>query len=247
MSTDTAAMPNTHILSTFEEALRSLRNDALMMASLTERNLENSRKGLFERDEDWCNTVIADDEEVDTLEVQIDREGINIMLRFQPVASDMRDVISTMKLSVNLERIADQAVNIARRSRKLIARPAVDEILQLEPIFHYAETMVKDAVRSFADRDLELARALKERDRQLDEMNRTFADKMTELMSHHANHIPSYMDLIFISRFLERVGDQASNICEDTVYAISAEEVHARRACDRLREHGVSARGGPDS
>ena len=129
MSTDTAAMPNTHILSTFEEALRSLRNDALMMASLTERNLENTRKGLFDRDEDWCNTAIADDEEVDTLEVQIDREGVNIMLRFHPLASDMRDVISTMKLSVNLERIADQATNIARRSRKLIARPAVDEIL----------------------------------------------------------------------------------------------------------------------
>jgi phosphate transport system protein len=224
MSTDTAAMPNIHILSTFEEALRSLRNDALMMASLTERNLENTRKGLFERDEDWCNTAIADDEEVDTLEVQVDREGVNLMLRFHPLASDMRNVISTMKLSVNLERIADQAVNIARRSRKLISRPAVDEILELQPIFHYAETMVKDAVRSFANRDLELARALKERDRQLDEMNRTFADKMTDLMSHHVEHIPSYMDMIFISRFLERIGDQATNIGEDTVYAICAEE-----------------------
>ena len=232
MSTDTAVMTTSHILSTFEEALRSLHNDALMMASLTERNLENSRKGVFERDEDWCNTVIADDEEVDTLEVQIDREGVNIMLRFQPVASDMRDVISTMKLSVNLECIADQAVNIARRTRKLIARPAVDETLHIEPIFHSAATMVTDAVRSFADRDIELARALKERDRQLDEMNRTFADKMTELMSHHPNQIPSYMDLIFISRFLERVGDQASNIGEDTVYAVCAEEMrHPRRVC----------------
>jgi phosphate transport system protein len=224
MSTDTAAMPNTHILSTFEEALRSLRNDALMMASLTERNLEHARKGLLERDEDWCNTVIADDEEVDTLEVQIDREGVNIMVRYHPVASDMREVISTMKLSVNLERIADQAVNIARRSRKLIARPPVDEILHVQPIFHYAETMVADSIRAFASRNLELARALKERDRQLDEMNRTFADKMTDLMSHHVESIPSYMDLILIARFLERIGDQATNIGEDTVYAISAEE-----------------------
>ena len=223
-------MPTSHILSTFEEALRSLHNDALMMASLTERNLENSRNGLFERDEDWCNSAIASDDEVDTLEVQIDREGISIMLRFQPVASDMRDVISTMKLSVNLERIADQAVNIARRSRKLIARPEVDETLCLEPIFHYAETMVMDAVRSYAARDVELARALKERDRQLDDMNRAFADKMTNLMSLHVDHIPSYMDLIFISRFLERVGDQASNIGEDTVYAVCAEEIrHTRR------------------
>ena len=224
MSTEADAMANPHILSTFEEALRTLRNDALMMASLTERNLENARKGLLDRDEDWCNTVIADDEEIDTLEVQIDREGVNIMVRYHPVASDMREVISTMKLSVNLERIADQAVNIARRSRKLIARPAVDEILHLQPIFHYAETMVADSIRAFASRNLELARALKERDRQLDEMNRNFAEKLTDLMSHHVESIPTYMDLILIARFLERVGDQATNIGEDTVYAISAEE-----------------------
>lgn len=150
-------MSSTHILSSFEEALRSLRNDVLMMASLTERNLKNSRKGLFERDQDWCNTVIAAADDIDTLEVQVDSEGINIMLRFQPLASDMRNVIATMKLSVNLERIADQTVNIARRGRKLIARPAVNELVSLEPIFQYAETMVRDSVRAFASQNVELA------------------------------------------------------------------------------------------
>ena len=129
MSKNTAAMSSTHILIPFEEALRSLHHDALMMASLTERNLENARKGLFEREEEWCNTVIADDDEVDTLEIQIDHEAINVILRFHPLASDMRGVDSTMKFSANLERIADQTVGIARRSRKLIARPTVDEIL----------------------------------------------------------------------------------------------------------------------
>ncbi|MFZ4680940.1 MAG: phosphate signaling complex protein PhoU [Terrimicrobiaceae bacterium] len=220
-----------HILTNFEEALSALRNDALMMASLTERNLVNTRKGLVERDEDWCNTVIADDEEIDTLEVQIDREGINVMLRFHPMASDMRNVIATMKLSVNLERIADQAVNIARRSRKLITRPEVPEATQLQPIFQAAEGMVKDAVRAFADRDVELSRVLKARDRELDELNRTFAERMTERMSENVENIPTYLDLIFISRFLERIGDQAKNIGEDTVYAISAEEIrHNGRA-----------------
>ncbi len=234
MSTDTAAMPNTHILSTFEEALRSLRNDALMMASLTERNLENARKGLFERDEDWCNTVIADDEEVDTLEIQIDREGINIMLRFHPLASDMRDVISTMKLSVNLERIADQAVGIARRSRRLIARPAVDEILQLR-----ADLSLRgnDGEGRRARLCQPGSRTGSRRSRnaigQLDEMNRNFADKLTDLMSHHVDHIPTYMDLIFIAKFLERIGDQATNIGEDTVYAISAEETRHIHHVDR--------------
>jgi len=225
MSPDTDVMTPTHILTNFEDALRGLRNDALMMASLTERNLENTRKGLFERDEDWCNTVIADDEEIDTLEVQIDREGINVMLRFHPLASDMRNVISTMKLSVNLERIADQAVNIARRGRKLIARPQIAELAELQPLFTIAENMVKDAVRAFADRDVELARGLNERDRELDEMNRTFAEKMTDLMTKNVDLIPGYMDLIFMARFLERIGDQAKNIGEDTVYAVSAQEI----------------------
>jgi phosphate transport system protein len=83
---------------------------------------------------------------------------------------------------------------------------------------------VKDAVRAFADWNVELAKGLKERDRQLDQMNRILADKMTERMTQQVDHIPTYMDLIFISRFLERIGDQATNIGEDTVYAICAEE-----------------------
>lgn len=215
---------STHILSSFEVALRELRNDALMMASLTERNMENARKGLFERDEDWCNTVIADDEEIDTLEVQVDKQGIAVLLRFQPMASDMRNVVSTMKFSVNLERIADQAVNIARRGRKLIARPAVPELIELGPIYQYSAQMLKDAIRAFADNNVELARGLRERDRTLDEMNRSYADKLTDLMSRNVENIPSYMDLIFISRFLERIGDQAKNMGEDTIYAVCAED-----------------------
>ncbi len=225
-------MNQTHILTTFEDALRALRNDVLMMASLTERNLENTRKGLFERDEDWCNTVIADDEEIDTLEVQVDRDGINIMMRFHPLASDMRNVIATMKLSVNLERIADQAVNIARRARKLIVRPEVTEIQGLEPLFTFSDLMVKDAVRAFANRDIELARGLQDRDRELDEMNRRFAEKITDLMGKKVELIPSYMDLIFMARFLERIGDQAKNIGEDTVYAISAEDTRHMNRID---------------
>ena len=217
-------MPSTHILSNFEEALRELRNNALMMASLTERNMENARKGLFERDEDWCNTVIADDEEIDTLEVQVDKDGIGIMLRFHPLASDMRNVIATMKFSVNLERVADQAVNIARRARKLIGRSPVPQAAELEPIFKYSMDMLHDAIRAFADNDQQLARGLRERDLPLDEMNRTFAEKITNLMSQNVEHIPSYMDVIFIARFLERIGDQAKNIGEDTVYAVSAED-----------------------
>ena len=110
-----------HILSEFDVALNSLRDNLLMMASLTQRNLDHAHTGLFLRDEDQCNTATADDEQIDLLEKQMDSEGMRLLMRFQPLASDLRVVIATIKISVNLERISDLAVNIARRARKLIA------------------------------------------------------------------------------------------------------------------------------
>src|SRR5213596_4062500 len=103
-----------HILGTFDEALASLRNNVLMMSGLTERSLERAMKGLVNRDDNICANAIADDEEIDQLEKQIDKDGVDILLRYQPVASDLRRVISAMKLSPNIERVGDQATSIAR-------------------------------------------------------------------------------------------------------------------------------------
>src|SRR5438876_370060 len=102
-----------HTLGTFEHALENLRNNVLMMASQTDRSLNRALKGLMDRDDKLAALAIADDEEIDQLEKQIDKYGIELLLRFQPVASDLRRVVSAMKLSSNLERMADQATNIA--------------------------------------------------------------------------------------------------------------------------------------
>ena len=123
-----------HILGTFDEALASLRNNVLMMASLTERSLDRAINGLLQRDDDLCATAIADDEEIDQLEKQVDKDGIDLLLRFQPVASDLRRVVSAMKLSSNLERMADQGTNIARKARKLNQHPALPEVELITPM-----------------------------------------------------------------------------------------------------------------
>src|ERR1700694_6074094 len=102
-----------HILGTFDEALASLRNNVLMMAGLTERSLDRAMKGLFQRDDDLCTHAIADDEEIDQLEKQIDKDGVDVLLRFQPVAFDLRRVVSAMTLSPYIERVGDQATTIA--------------------------------------------------------------------------------------------------------------------------------------
>ncbi len=214
-----------HILTSFEDALDNLRIDVLMMSSLASRSLENARKGLFERDEDWCNTVIADDAEIDVFEIQIDSEGIEIMLRFHPFASDLRNVIAAMKTSVNIERASDQSVGIARRARKLIALPLMPSTARIEPIFNLASSVFNDAIKSYADSDIELARTIKGRDKELDELNHEFADDLTELMPQNPDHIRGFMELIFIARCLERIGDQAKNIAEDTIYAVSVKDI----------------------
>ena len=146
-----------HILSEFDVALDSLRDNLLMMASLTQRNLDRARTGLLLRDEDHCNTAIADDEQIDLLETQMDSEGMSLLVRFQPLASDLRVVIATMKISVNLERISDLAVNIARRARKLIALSTIPQSDQLDILFEDTTTILADAVKAFALNDLSLA------------------------------------------------------------------------------------------
>src|SRR5919205_261054 len=135
-----------HILGTFDEALTSLRKDLLMMAGLAERSLDRAIKGLIQRNDDLCANAIADDEEIDQLEKQIDKDGVDVLLRFQPVASDLRRVIAAMKLSPNIERIADQATNIARRARKLNQHPPLPETDLIEPIYAHAMSMFKDSI-----------------------------------------------------------------------------------------------------
>jgi phosphate transport system protein len=216
--------PN-HILATFDEALGSLRNNVLMMSSLTERSLDRAITGLLKRDDELCAIAIADDEEIDQLEKQVDKDGIELLLRFQPVASDLRRVVSAMKLSSNLERMADQATNIARRARKLNQHPALPEAELIKPMYEHAMAMFKDSVDAYIREDVELARAVVPRDQALDEMNSGASRRLIERMAEDPEQLRGYLNLIFVSRCLERVGDHATNMAEDAVYAAAAEDI----------------------
>ena len=216
---------NLHILGSFDEALRALRDNVLMMASLTERNLERAFRGLFERDNELCALVIADDEEVDTLEKLVDKDGVELLMRFQPVAVDLRSIIAAMKLSANLERVADQATGIARRARRLNGGMEMAQTHLLERMAAEATAMLKDSLRAFTDGDVELAMTLKPRDRQLDALNKEINQQMTELAQRQPDHMPTFLDLILIARNIERIGDHATNIAEDAVYVKVAQDV----------------------
>ena len=226
-----AMIASRHICSDFEPALDSLRADALMMASLTDRNLQNAMSCLLDRDAGCARSRLPMKRKLMRWKRKLIEDGVKILLRFQPVASDLRQVISTMKLGSNLERIADQAVKIAERSRKLAMEPDLDEAASLGPMFIEATSLFRDSVRAYADADVGLARSLRERDREIDEMNRDIANDLTASMTRQPDRIPDYLHLLFIARYLERVGDHAKNIGEDAVYAAEAEDIrHIKNA-----------------
>src|SRR6266478_2627655 len=167
-----------HISTSFDAALYGLKNDVLMMSSLTDRIFQTAFEALLNRDSELCDHVAAEDEEIDVLEKQVDQDGVSLLLRFHPVASDMRQVISAMKISTNLERMADQSVTIARRGKHLNNRPAVREVALLEPAYRLAVAIYRDSMRTFADGDCELARTLKLKDRELDAVTRYISEKL---------------------------------------------------------------------
>ncbi len=214
-----------HILATFDEALGSLRNNVLTMSSLTERSLDRAVTGLLTRDDDLCVLAIADDEEIDQLEKQVDKDGVDLLLRFQPVASDLRRVVSAMKLSSNLERMADQAVSIARKARKLNQHPVLAQIDLIEPMHRHAMSMFRDSVDAYIREDVDQAMTLKARDKVLDQMNASASKQLILKMAEDPEQLRGYLNLMFIARHLERVGDHATNIAEDAVYAAAAEDI----------------------
>jgi len=214
-----------HILATFDDALNALHADVRNMSNLTERNLAAARQGLFERNDQACNSVIADDEAIDQLEKKVDQDGVAVLTRFQPVATDLRQVIAAMKVSGDLERVADQAVNIARKARKHIQHPALPELQLLAPMFQEAASLLADSLKSFWQGDLALASALKPRDKRLDAAKGDVTAQLTDRMAKDPANVPYYLDLIFIARHLERVGDHATNLAEEAVYATSAHDI----------------------
>jgi len=214
-----------HTLSDFDAALAVLRTDVLQMAALVGRSLEHALHGLRDRNDDLCLKTIADDDEINQLAKQVDKDGMELIVRFQPVASDLRAVVATMKLSPNLERIADESVSIARKVRKLNQHPRLDEAELLQPMGDYALQMFRDGIAAFVEQDEISSRAMKERDRALDAMNREMARRLLGRAAQDQEQLRGYLNLLFIAASLERVGDHATNIAEDVVYAVAAEDI----------------------
>ncbi|TAE76052.1 MAG: phosphate transport system regulatory protein PhoU [Verrucomicrobia bacterium] len=214
-----------HILREFDQAFSALRGEVIAMAGQARLNLERAVEGLLSRDLDRCRAVVADDDEVDDAEMRIDRIGMETLVRFHPVASDLRQVITSMKVAANLERISDHAVNIAKRARKMVARPACPEVTFIEPLYALADQQVRDALSAYTDRNAELGQSLQARDKELDKMHKRLIATFSARLEEGGEKAEDFLHLIFVARSLERIGDLAVNIGEDAVYLDSARDI----------------------
>jgi phosphate transport system protein len=219
------SLQSSHIFRDFDNAIRLLKDDALLMASLTRKNLERSMRALLTRDLDLARAVIADDTEVDELEQKIDRSGMEIMTRFHPMASDLRLVVSTMKMASNLERISDHAVNIAKRAKKICKGAALEEVTLTEPLYSIAEAILRDALAAYTDGNTALGESLNGRDKELDKMHKKAISTLCSRLEEPSGRAESLLHLIFVVRSLERVGDLSVNIGEDAVFLTAARDI----------------------
>lgn len=218
-------MPNDHILHDFDQAISTLRGEVLSMAGQTRHNLERAVQALLTRDVDLANSVIGDDNEVDDMERRVDRFGMEILVRFHPMASDLRLVLSSMKISINLERISDHATSIAKRARKMAKNEALPDVNMVEPVYALADKLLSDAITAYSEQDADLALGLHDRDKELNRVYKKVSNTLTHRIEEGGDRTDDYLHLVFVVRSLERVGDLAVNVGEDTVFMEVAKDV----------------------
>ncbi len=222
------AMPpeqTTHILTSFDSELEQLRIDLIQMGNLVLRAVDGAVGGLLAQDIERCSDVIADDEVIDQKEKEIDGRGMAILLKYTPVASDFRAAVSTMSICRSLERIGDHAVNIARSGRKILKLGECPEVDLVQPLFDATRALLIKSLQAYTNSDAELAMEIIQGDKEVDRLHKKLSKGLTMIVGDGGSGTESLLHLLFISRFLERVGDLAANIGEDVVFISSAEDI----------------------
>ncbi len=209
----------------FDEELNTLKEGLLRMASLTEESIILAVKSLKDRKEELAREVLKKEENINLLDIEIDELCLKLLALRQPMATDLRFITSAMKISSDLERIADQSVNIAERSLELINFPLLKPLIDIPRMANLAQSMVKDAINAFINRDDKLARSVCQRDDEVDSLNDQIFRELLTYMMQDPSTIRRAVDLILVGRHLERIADHATNIGEDVIYYVKGKTI----------------------
>ena len=209
----------------FEDELQALKNRLLGMGALVEERVHQAVQSLMERRQDLAEEVVAGDREVNELQIEIDDRALKLLALQQPMATDLRLITSAMKINADLERIGDQAVNIAENALKIIGHPPLKPLIDIPRMADLAEAMTRDSLDSFVKKDAALARSVLVRDDDVDQLkDHVFRILLTYMMADPGT-IERALGLILVSRNLERVADHATNIAEDVIFLVEAKDV----------------------
>lgn len=204
----------------FDEELKSLKEKLLEMASRAEEQIATAVRGLKDREEALACQVLEREEAINLLDIEIDEMCMRLMALRQPMATDLRFITSAMKISGDIERIGDLAVNIAERTIDLLKSPQLKPLIDIPRMAQMAQDMVRDALNAFVNRDDKLARDVCERDDLVDELNNQVFRELLTYMMQDPGTISRAVDLILVGRHLERIADHATNIGEDVIYMV---------------------------
>jgi phosphate transport system protein len=217
----------------FEAELQGLRNQLLTMGGLVEDRVHRAVHALIHRREEDARRIIAADNEINDLQMDVDNRCLRLLATQTPLAVDLRLITSAMKINADLERIGDQAVNIAESVLVLIPQPPLKPLIDIPRMATIAEKMIRDALDAFVKKDAELARDVLRRDDEVDELkDQVFRELLTYMMADPGT-IQRALSLILISRNLERIADHATNIAEDVIFIAEAKDVRHHAGAEK--------------
>ncbi len=214
--------------SKFHSDLEQLKMTMLQMATLTEKALEKSLKALVERDNSLAEEVFNDDNEIDLLEVEVDHHSLRLLALDQPMARDLRFIIGCMRIAVDLERIGDQAVNIAQRAKFLNSRPPLPTNHTIEELSSTALDMLRSVISSFVNQNTDLAMDVCKMDDVADELNYRVLKDLVAYMATEAPAVERAVQTIIVARCLERSADQTTNIAESVIFIVKGVNIKHR-------------------
>jgi phosphate transport system protein len=209
----------------FDRELSELKEVLLRMSALAEQSVAQSLKALVQRDSALAQQVDVDDEQLDRLEMEIDDRAIKLLALRQPTAKDLRFITMAMKISSELERIGDQAVNIAHRAEELNQEPLLKPLIDIPRMADIGRGMIREALDAFVYAKPDIARQIIARDDEVDKINRQLHRELTSFMIEDPGTITRCLNLMSVAHNLERIGDHATNIAEEIVYLYEARDI----------------------
>ncbi len=209
----------------FQDELELLKTRLLEMGGLAEENVRLAVQGLVGRDRAVIDRVLTGDEPVNRLHVEIDGRCFTLLALHQPMAADLRTIVAAVKINTDLERVGDLAVNIAQAAARYAAHPPVKKLIDIPLMAEIAQNMLRDALDAFVRHDVDLAQHVLDEDDRLDALKTQIFRELLTYMLQDPVTIEPALDLILVSRHLERIGDHATNVAEDVIFIVSARDV----------------------